>query len=76
MRQVQSGFSLEGYAYYIASEKRAKKPDFFILNTLYERAITEADKRRFEGDPGAETALRSFWTGYLDTLVSLVLSGA
>ncbi|EKM51632.1 uncharacterized protein PHACADRAFT_261883 [Phanerochaete carnosa HHB-10118-sp] len=64
----QSGFSLEGYAYYIASEKRGKKPDLFILDTLYERAITEADKRRFDGDIGAESALRAFWLGYVDNL--------
>ncbi|KIP09711.1 hypothetical protein PHLGIDRAFT_22785 [Phlebiopsis gigantea 11061_1 CR5-6] len=65
---AQSGYSLEGYAYYLASEKRTKKPDFFVLYALYERAITEADKRRFEGDSNAESALRTFWIGYLDTL--------
>ena len=41
----------------------------FILKALYERAITEADKRRFAGEANAEEALRSFWTGYLDLLV-------
>ncbi|OBZ68772.1 hypothetical protein A0H81_11060 [Grifola frondosa] len=65
---AQTGFSLEGYAYYIASERRAKKPDLFVLNTLYERAISEADKRRFSGESGAEQALHSFWTGYVDFL--------
>ncbi|TFY58334.1 hypothetical protein EVJ58_g6483 [Rhodofomes roseus] len=62
---AQSGYSLEGYAYYIASERR-KKPDLFVLQTLYERAIAEADKRRWNGGANAETALRVFWTGYLD----------
>ena len=55
--QRQSGFSLEGYAYYIASEKRGKKPDLFILDGLYERAIAEADRRRFNGDAGAENVM-------------------
>ena len=67
--QTQSEYSLEGYAYCIASEKRAKKPDLFVLGGLYERAIAEADKRRFEGDATGENALRTFWVGYLDTLV-------
>ena len=40
------------------------------LPALYERAIAEAAKRRFAGDLNAETALRAFWTGYIDTLVS------
>ena len=40
-----------------------------MLKTLYERAISEADKRRFNGESGAEEALRSFWTGYVDFLV-------
>lgn len=69
---MQSGFSLEGYAYYIAGERRAKKVDTFVLATLYERAIAEADKRRFAGEPNAEDALRTFWHGYLDTLVSVL----
>ncbi|KAI0632486.1 RNA-binding protein Prp24 [Trametes polyzona] len=64
----RSGFSLEGYAYYIAAERRRKTPDLFVLKTLYERAIAEADKRRFNGESGAEEALRSFWTGYVDFL--------
>lgn len=37
---------------------------------MYERAIAEAAKRRFAGEAGAEEALRQFWIGYLDTLVS------
>ncbi|KAI1794811.1 RNA-binding protein Prp24 [Ganoderma leucocontextum] len=65
---AQANYSLEGYAYYIASEKRLKKPDLFILKGLYERAIAEADKRRFAGEANAEEALRSFWTGYVDLL--------
>ncbi|KAH7922022.1 hypothetical protein BV22DRAFT_1131760 [Leucogyrophana mollusca] len=63
-----SGFSLDGYAYYIASERRAKNVDMFNLKALYERAIADAAKRRFAGDPGAEDALRVFWAGYCDTL--------
>ena len=67
--QAQSGYPLDGYAYCIAFERKSKKPDMFILKALYERAITEADKRRFAGEANAEEALRSFWTGYLDLLV-------
>ena len=74
MRQAQANYSLEGYAYYIASEKRPKKPDLFVLKGLYERAIAEADKRRFIGEANAEEALRSFWTGYVDLLVRLTSS--
>ena len=44
------------------------------LPALYERAIAEAAKRRFAGDLTAEAALRAFWTGYIDTLVSSPLS--
>lgn len=40
------------------------------LPALYERAIAEAAKRRFAGDLNAEAALRAFWIGYIDTLVS------
>ncbi|KAH8104839.1 RNA-binding protein Prp24 [Cristinia sonorae] len=65
---AQSGFSLEGYAYYIFGERRAKQPDAPVLATLYERAIAEADKRRFANEPNAEEALRSFWHGYVDFL--------
>ena len=66
---MQANYSLEGYAYFIASERRPRQPDLFILKGLYERAITEADKRRFAGETNAEEALRSFWTGYVDLLV-------
>ncbi|KAI9057468.1 RNA-binding protein Prp24 [Trametes sanguinea] len=65
---ARSNFSLEGYAYYIAAERRRKNPDLFVLKTLYERAVAEADKRRFAGESGAEEALRSFWAGYVDFL--------
>ena len=68
---VQSGFALEVYAQYLAYERRAKHPDLFVMGTVYERAIAEAAKRRFEGDPGAEEALRAFWIGYCDSLVCL-----
>ncbi|KAI6145673.1 hypothetical protein EDD17DRAFT_1653003 [Pisolithus thermaeus] len=58
--------SLNAYAQYISSERRAKNPDVFVLAGVYERALAEAAKRRFSGEVGAEEALRSFWTGYLD----------
>ncbi|KAI0081583.1 hypothetical protein K474DRAFT_1703756 [Panus rudis PR-1116 ss-1] len=64
----QAGYSLEGYQYYIASEVRAKNKDLFVLTGLYERAIAEADRRRWSGEPGAEEVLRSFWIGYVDVL--------
>ncbi len=67
--QAQAGFSLDAYAYYISLERRPKKPDMFVLTALYERAITEADKRRWGGEENAESALRTFWDGYLDLLV-------
>ncbi|KAH9890065.1 RNA-binding protein Prp24 [Cubamyces lactineus] len=65
---ARSKFSLEGYAYYLGVERRRKNPDMFVLRALYERAITEAAKRRFAGEPTAEAALRSFWIGYVDFL--------
>ncbi|KZT08482.1 uncharacterized protein LAESUDRAFT_757715 [Laetiporus sulphureus 93-53] len=68
MRAEQSGLLLEAYAYYITVERRRQKPDQFMLKTLYERAIAEADKRRWEGDSVAEDALRSFWIGLVDFL--------
>lgn len=45
-------------------------PDVSIQCALYERAIAEADKRRFAGEANAEEALRSFWLGYVDYIVS------
>jgi squamous cell carcinoma antigen recognized by T-cells 3 len=68
---VESGFALEAYARYLAYERRARNPDLFVMNAVYERAIAEAAKRRFEGELGAEEALRAFWTGYCDALVCI-----
>ncbi|VDB84644.1 unnamed protein product [Peniophora sp. CBMAI 1063] len=65
---AQAGYSLDAYAQYLAYERRAKKPDFIILSGIYERAISEAAKRRFAGEYGAEEALRTFWAGYADAL--------
>ncbi|KAF9811778.1 hypothetical protein IEO21_06434 [Rhodonia placenta] len=65
---ANSGFSLEGYAYYIAAERRRGKPDLFILSNVYERAIAEGNKRRWAGETNAEQALQSFWAGYADAL--------
>ncbi len=67
--QAGSGRSLDAYFQYIAAERRARHPDLFVITTLYERAITEAAQRRYDGELGAEAALRSFWVGYLDALV-------
>lgn len=62
--------SLDSFAQYLESERRAKQPDQFVIIGIYERAITEAAQRRFAGEAGAEEALRIFWIGYLDFLVS------
>ena len=51
-------------------ERHLKYPDLFVLRGLYERAIAEAARRRFDGESGSEEALRTFWMNYLDTLVS------
>jgi squamous cell carcinoma antigen recognized by T-cells 3 len=64
---------LEAYAHYIATERRPKQPDLFVLKTLYERAIAEAAKRQLTGENGAEDALRAFWIGYLDFMVIEIL---
>jgi hypothetical protein len=66
---VKSGFALEAYARYLTYERRAKNPDLSVMGAVYERAISEAAKRRFDGEAGAEETLRVFWTGYCDTLV-------
>lgn len=71
---VQSNNSLDTFARYIAAERRARYPDLFVLKGVYERAIAEAAKQQFEGDAGAEAALRAFWIGYCDTLVKLCLN--
>jgi len=36
--------------------------------------VAEAAKRRFNGEAGAEEALRVFWVGYSDSLVATVYS--
>ncbi|EGN98450.1 hypothetical protein SERLA73DRAFT_169409 [Serpula lacrymans var. lacrymans S7.3] len=64
----QAHFSLDAYGYYIASERRMRNVDMFIVTTLYERAIAEAAKRRFSGEIGAEQVLEMFWSGYCDAL--------
>lgn len=61
---------MEAYAHYITVERRAKYPNLLIVSSIYERAIAEAAKRRFNGEEGAEQVLRIFWTGYCDALVS------
>ncbi|KAF9497742.1 hypothetical protein BDN71DRAFT_1504719 [Pleurotus eryngii] len=65
---VQGNNSLDTFARYIAAERRARYPDLFVLKGVYERAIAETSKQHFEGDAGAEAALRAFWIGYCDTL--------
>lgn len=67
--QTQLNHSPEAYDYYIAFEKRSKQIDIQLLATLYERAISDTEKRRFEGIDNAEAALRAFWSGYCDILV-------
>jgi len=66
---VKSQNSLEAFNQYIGYERRARHPDIFVTRGIYERAIAEAARRRFEGENGAEEALRVFWTGYGDALV-------
>jgi hypothetical protein len=70
--KVQSKFSLNAYTCYIAAERRAKYPDIFVMKTVYEHAIVEAAKRRFNEESGAEEALRLFWVGYCDALDRIV----
>lgn len=65
---VQSNNSLDSFARYALYERRSKYPDILVMSIVYERAISEAAKRRFNGESGAEEALRSFWTGYCDAL--------
>lgn len=72
-QQTQSGNSLEAFSRYITYERRAKFPDLAITRAVYERAISEAAKRRFNGEYGAEDALNSFWIGYSDALASLLI---
>ena len=68
--EVKSNHSLDDYARYIAYERRARNPDLFVMVNVFERAIAEAEKRRFDGELGAEEALRTFWVGLADVLVS------
>lgn len=67
---------LVAFSHYIGYERRAKHPDLFVTCGIYERAIAEAAKRRFNGEPGAEDTLRIYWCGYGDVLVkySVMLS--
>lgn len=55
------------------SERRARNPDLLVTRGIYERAISEAAKRRCIGEMGAEEGLRIFWTGYCDALVCRVM---
>ncbi|KAL5501649.1 PRP24 [Sanghuangporus vaninii] len=64
----QSGYSLEAYNYYLTYERRAKKVDLPVISCLYERAISDAARRRFNGENDAEAVLRFFWLGYCDVL--------
>lgn len=67
--QSDNGGSLEAYQQAVGYERRAKHPDIFVTRGIYERAISEASKRRFAGEAGAEEALKMFWAGYCDALV-------
>ncbi|KAK7469083.1 Splicing factor [Stygiomarasmius scandens] len=64
----QPGNTLDAFVQYISYERKAKYPDMMVMTAVYERAIAEAAKRRFNDEPGAEEALRTFWTGYCDAL--------
>ncbi|KAL5519977.1 hypothetical protein ACEPAG_1637 [Sanghuangporus baumii] len=64
----QSGYVLEAYNYYLTYERRAKKIDLPVISCLYERAISDTARRRFNGENNAEAALRIFWLGYCDVL--------
>ncbi|KAF5315056.1 hypothetical protein D9619_007334 [Psilocybe cf. subviscida] len=65
---IKGGNPLNDYVKYIGYERRAKYPDVFVTRGVYERAIADAAKRRFAGEPGAEEALHVFWAGYCDAL--------
>lgn len=60
---------LVAISHYIGYERRAKHPDLFVTRGIYERAIAEAAKCRFNDEPGAEETLRIYWSGYVDVLV-------
>lgn len=70
--QVTSNFPFDAYADYIRYERNAKRPDVLVMSAVYERAIAEAAKRRFASEVGAEEALRVFWVGYIDAMVSFL----
>lgn len=61
---------LVAFNHYIGYERRAKHPDLFVTRGIYERAIAEAAKQRFNGEAGAEEILRMYWSGYGDVLVN------
>jgi hypothetical protein len=61
---------LAAISQYIGYERRAKYPDLFVTRGIYERAIAEAAKWRFNDEPGAEETLRVYWSGYVDVLVN------
>ena len=61
---------LAAISQYIGYERRAKHPDLFVTRGIYERAIAEAAKWRFNDEPGAEETLRIYWSGYGDVLVN------
>ncbi|KAF8908958.1 hypothetical protein CPB84DRAFT_1766490 [Gymnopilus junonius] len=65
---TQTGNSLDSFNQYIGHERRAKNPDLFVTRGVHERAIAETARRRFAGEPGAEEALRLFWTSYCDAM--------
>ncbi|KAJ7600967.1 hypothetical protein C8J56DRAFT_813965 [Mycena floridula] len=65
---AESNSSLDSLARYATYERKSKTPDISVMSTVYERAIAEAAKRKFNGEAGSEEALRSFWTGYCDAL--------
>jgi hypothetical protein len=66
---VNSQYSLQAFNEYILYERRAKHPDLFVTRGIYERAIAEAAKQRFNGQSNVEDILRIFWAGYCDSLV-------
>jgi hypothetical protein len=59
------------------SEQRAKPQNADLLNALYERAIAEYASKRWDAASNGsdaqledlENALRSFWCGYIDSVV-------
>jgi hypothetical protein len=69
---VNSQYPLQAFNEYILYERRAKHPDLFVTRGVYERAIAEAAKQRFDGQANAEDILHVFWAGYCDALVRLL----